>query len=734
MTPDPPGPDESSSPSVSESLRRLNDEELAALSHLGQLWREVPGMRHPRLPVDPSLERSGVMPTPTRFGRFAPISMFQLGGPGEIVASEEAESVTSAPTRTLHRLRRIVMGPSLTSSAVIHERMRKLIALPVLSGDLLSSVAYGPEAMITVLVLAGSGALAFELPLALGLVALMIVVGISYRQTIRAYPSGAGSYIVALENLGELAGLAAAAGLITDYILTVSVSVSAGVASVTSALPGLRPATVLLSVLVIAILLAGNLRGVRQAGKLFALPTFLFLTAMVALIVAGIIKVAQRDFTSVPPPHLTAVALLTPLLILRAFASGATSMTGIEAVSNAVPAFRPVQWRNARAVLTMMVGALVLLFTGLVVLIHFQGLVPTSNSTLLSELASGVFGHGAMYGFIQGATALELVFAANTAFNDFPRVLYILARDDHAPRAFLRMGDRLAFSNGIIVLAVAATVILVGFGGRTESLIPLYAVGVFLAFTLSQAGMVTHWWRKRDSHWRKSMVINGLGALASGGVLIIAAVTKFTGGAWVVLLLVPLLTTLLLQIRMHYGAVREETSLTAMSSAGQGDLVPTAAPEAPLPANGHTRRANQRVGKPGEVDHLLIVPMAHIDIPSVRALCYAVSFGQPVLALHVSPEEPEADAFKRAWDRWGAQVPLEVVVSPYRAVVGPIVHYLEALHAQHPEVTLNVVVPELRVRHWWHRVLHDRLGQRIRRAVEHHVGIAVSEVPFHLSR
>jgi amino acid transporter len=322
--------------------------------------------------------------------------MFQVEGPREISATERAEDNQSATGRILHELRRIVLGPSLASSAVVHERMRKLIALPVLSGDLLSSVAYGPEAMIAVHVLAGSGALRLELPVGFCLLALMIIVGASYRQTIRAYPSGGGSYIVATDNLGEIPGLAAAAGLMTDYILTVSVSVAAGVAAVTSALPSLRPETVLVGVAVIAVLLAGNLRGVRQAGNLFAIPTFLFLSAMAVLIVAGFVKASSRDFTALPAPHLTAVAVLGPLLILRAFASGATSMTGIEAVSNAVPAFQPVQWRNARTVLSVMVTILVLLLLGLLVLVHLQGLVPNSHETLLSQLAAGVIGRGAL--------------------------------------------------------------------------------------------------------------------------------------------------------------------------------------------------------------------------------------------------------------------------------------------------------------------------------------------------
>ena len=416
---------------------------------------------------------------------------------------------------------------------------------------------------------------------------------------------------------------------------------------------------------------------------------------------------------------------------MRAFASGATSMTGIEAVSNAVPVFRPVQWRNARTVLTSMVAILIVLFVALLVLIHLEGLVPNNSQTLLSQLAAEVLGRGAMYGFIQGATALELVFAADTAFNGLPRVLFFMARNDHAPRAFLRMGDRLAFSNGIILLAVASMLVLVAFHGRTESLIPLFAVGVFLAFTLSQAGMVTHWWRIRSAHWRKSMAINTLGAVASGLVLVTAAVTKFLGGAWVVVAAVPLLTLLLLRIKAHYASVEEQTSV-ADGWRDDLELVPTLPSEGPV--GDHRALRPDAAATPEGVRHFLVVPLAHIDLPSMQALAYAVSFGQPTLVLHVSPEEVEAERFQTAWDRWGAHVPLEVVVSPFRAVVGPIVNYLEVLHSQRPDLTLTVIVPELKVKRWWHGLLHDHLGERLRHALEHHDGIAVTDVPFHLLR
>lgn len=717
------------SPSVSEALRPLSDTELSSLGAIGTRWREDFPAGTPPLPIDPSLERASAPPDSSRLGRFAPISLFQVEGPEQLVATGIAEEEGSRAARAKRRLRRVLLGPPLASSAVTHERMRKLIALPVLSGDLLSSVAYGPEALVAILLIAGTSALRFEIPLSIGLVALMLLVGVSYRQTIRAYPSGAGSYIVASANLGEIPGLVAGVGLITDYVLTVAVSVAAGVAAVTSAAPVLHSQTTLLCLLVVVVLVGGNLRGVRQAGRLFASPTYIFLAAMAILIVGGISKVADRGFTTLPPPHVSATASLGLLLVMRAFASGATAMTGIEAVSNAVPVFRSVQWRNARTTLTWMVGILIVLFSLLMALVHLQGVVPTRNQTLLSELTSSIYGRGVLYWIIQSATALVLVFAADTAFNDFPRVLFYMARNDHAPRAFLRMGDRLVFSNGILVLGVLASVILLVFRGRTDSLIPLFAVGVFLAFTLSQSGMVVHWWRLRDRHWRKSMGLNALGAAASGVVLVTAAMTKFTEGAWVVVVGIPVLTILLLRIRNHYKVVERQTSIAGTEAADwRWDLL-----EEPSMIREAGRLALPRAGRPGSVKHVVLIPISRIDRPSLKALSYAASLGKPTLALHISPEEAEAARFRKAWDRLGSPVPLEVVVSPHRALVAATLNYVEALHALHPELTLTVVVPYVLVVGRWRRLLHSRIGKHLREALEAHEDVAVTEIPFRVS-
>ncbi|MFE9959373.1 APC family permease [Micromonospora sp. NPDC005299] len=693
----------------------LGPEERAALGRIGERWREPRGPDE--LPVDPTLGRSGRPPRPSRFGRLVPIEMFTVEEPDELVATEPAHLPGSRAGRLLTRVRRTLFGPPISSASVLYERMRKLVALPVLSSDLLSSVAYGPEAMLGVLVLAGSAALGLSLPLAALLVVLMVAVGLSYRQTIPAYPHGAGSYIVASDNLGRTSGLAAAAGLMLDYVLTVSVSVAAGVHAVTSALPALAPVTVPLGVLVIALLLAGNLRGVRTAGNLFVLPTYAFVVTVLALLVVGYAGAAGRGFAPVSPPPVPAAEGLGLLLVLRAFSSGAVSMTGIEAVSNAVPAFRPTEWRNARATLGWMVAMLVVLFAGLVGLIHLDGLVPQPGETLLSQLGRVTFPTGPWYAFLQATTALILLLAANTAFNDFPRLLFFMARDGHAPRRFLHMGDRLAFSNGLVALSLAAGLIFVAFRGNTASLIPLYAVGVFLAFTLSQAGMVVHWRRRRGPGWHRRLVLNAVGATLSGLVLLTAAVAKFSEGAWVVVVAVPLLVLLFRRIHRHYAALHDALALHP--------------PAPPGPAGPAGSAEGEEL--PQEVRHLVVVPVARLNRASLRALAYAASLGQPTLAVHIAPEEAESDRFREQWRAWGDHLRLETIVSPYRAVIGPLAHYLEALHTTRPELTLTVIVPEVVLRHAWHRPLHSRAEHRLRAALRALPGVVVTSVPVHLA-
>ncbi|MFJ2671402.1 APC family permease [Streptomyces sp. NPDC087525] len=613
--------------------------------------------------------------------------------------------------------------------------MRKLIALPVLSADALSSVAYGPEALLAVLVLGGTAGLAYSVPVALAIIFLMLAVGLSYRQTIRAYPQGGGSYIVATDNLGRVPGLVAAAGLMTDYVLTVAVSVSSGMAAVTSAVPGLADDAVLIGVLVIAVLLAGNLRGVRQAGALFAAPTYAFIIAIAALVAVGVYDAAGRDLEPVPTPPLHAVEGVGLLLVMRAFASGSTAMTGIEAISNAVPAFKPVSWRNARTTLSWMIGLLIALFAGTMAMVYLEGVIPESQETVLSQLAHRSFGSGPMYVVTQAATALVLLLAANTAYNDFPRVLYLLARDNHAPRIFLRLGDRLAFSNGIILLSVAAVCVYVAFEGKTASLIPLYAVGVFLAFTLSQSGMVMHWWRGRDRHWRKSLCFNATGALLSAVVFITAGITKFTEGAWLAILTVALFLLVTTRIRRHYDQVAEALRLHPQTiEVPSRTITPQPCAEPPPGAGAPSARTKypETEETPEEIRHLSVVPVDALHQASMRALAYAASLQQPLLVLHVSPSDEDAERFREAWRLWGDHLPLRIVLSPYRATVAPLISYLESLHHQRPDLTITVILPEIVERHWWHRLLHSPLAGRLRRALRSLPKIVVTTVPFHV--
>lgn len=693
-----------------------DEAELDVLRDLGRHWAGAIGDREKwarALPVDPTLRHDAEEVGPRRLSRLVSV----------------AEPHRSEDQAWGARLRRLILGPPLRSTAIAFERIRKLVALPVLSADALSSVAYGPQALLAVLVLAGSGGLALSLPIGGAIAFLMLAVGISYRQTIRAYPHGGGSYIVATDNLGRVPGLVAAAGLMTDYILTVAVSVAAGVAAITSAIPSLSAEVVPLGLGAIALLLAGNLRGVRQAGSLFALPTYAFLLAVFAVIAVGLGQAAGRGFAPTPHPALAATEGVGLMLALRAFSSGATAMTGIEAISNAVPVFKEPRWRNARTTLTWMVGLLVALFAGVLVLAHLDGVVPSADETVLSALAHRSFGGGPLYAFTQAATAAVLLLAANTAFNDFPRVLYLMARDSSAPRMFLHKGDRLAFNNGIALLAVCAGVVLVAFGGKTDALIPLYAVGVFLAFALSQAGMVVHWRRHHDAHWRKSMFINGVGAVLSAIVFLIAGITKFTAGAWLAIVVVGTIVVVCLGIRRHYEVVRKAVALRP----GAGEF-PRRVVE---PSGGNGRRwqaesVEENEESPEELRHLTVVALSALDLPGLRALAYAASLRHPLLALHVSTDEEQGRRFQDEWNAWGDHLPLELVPSPYRATIAPMIDYIEALRRQRPDVTLTVIVPELVVRHWWQRILHSKTAPRLRRALRPLPKIVITTVPFHL--
>jgi amino acid transporter len=709
-------------------LPALDDRSVASLRAVGRQW---PGRTdggdsaRRRLPVDPGL-RYLPQTAPLR-SSFIPIRSARAGEQDGV----EATPIGGAPDSTLGRAeylaRRVLVGPPLRSTAVAEERMRNSLALPVLSPDALSSVAYGPEAMLAILVLAGSSELKLSLPIGAVLVVLMISVGVGYRQVIRAYPHGGGSYIVASDSLGPKWGLLAGAGLIVDYILTVAVSVASGVAAITSALPSVSSAAVPIGLAVILLLVIGNLRGVRSAGALFAAPTYLFVVAIGMIVVVGLVKSGAHGFQPIPPPPRQATEALGLLLILRAFSSGATAMTGIEVISNAVPVFKPPEADNARRTLSVMLALLVAMFIGVVVVAYLDGAAPGSE-TVLSQVAHHALGGGVLYGYVQFATTLVLLIAANSAVNGFPRLLYFMARDGYAPKAFLHMGDRLTFSVGIVVLAVPAAILYAGFGGQTEPLIPLFAVGVFVAFTLAQSAMVVFWRRHHEPGWQRALAINLLGAILSGAVVLIAAVTKFTAGAWIVVVLIPLIILFCLSVHRHYMLAHEALVPDPCDPAVLSSAVPAADREAQVP------RPVESQDVPTEVSHLVVVPVSVLDLAALHALAYAASLAVPVLAVHISPSPDETERFRRYWQIWGDHLPLEVVASPYRATAAPLANYIEALHRERPEITLTVVVPEVVTKHRWQMLLHARHGPRLRRMLIRQPGIVITSVPFHLPR
>ncbi|HZL47512.1 MAG TPA: APC family permease [Solirubrobacteraceae bacterium] len=685
-----------------------------------QVWERA-------LPVDRRLDF--VDPRQLRSGRFLHIRSARRGGrDDELEATARAGEGDSRSGRVAYAMRRVLIGPALRSTAIAEERMGRLLALAVLSPDALSSVAYGPEAMMAILVLAGSGELKLSLPIGAAIAVLMLSVGLGYRQVIRAYPHGGGSYVVASDNLGAPWGLLAGAGLILDYILTVAVSVASGVEAVTSAIPSLASATVPIGLVVIVLLVAGNLRGTREAGAAFAAPTYLFVAAIAMIVIAGMVKASSHGFHPAPAAPHRATEALGLLLVLRAFASGATAMTGIEVISNAVPVFRPPESKHARQTLSVMLALLISMFVGVVLVAHFDGATPGGSQTVLSKIAHDSVGGGALYGFVQVATALVLLVAANSAFNGFPRLLYLMARDSYVPRLFLRMGDRLAFSNGILVLAVPAAMIYAAFGGHTEPLIPLFAIGVFLAFTLAQSAMVVHWSRHRERGWRAALATNLLGAILSALVVLIAAITKLTQGAWVVIVLIPVIVLACRRVHAHYEHARR--ALTPRPGAEEPRRPVRVAP--PRLASHISERLAEAQDDPAEVHSFAVVPVAVLDLAALHALAYAVSLSQPVLALHVSPSEEEAERFQRSWQAWGDHLPLEVVVSPYRATVAPLANYIAALHRQRPDVTLTLVVPEIVVAKPWQRILHNQIAARLRASLIAYEGIIITTVPFHL--
>lgn len=610
------------------------------------------------------------------------------------------------------RLKRVVIGEPLETAAASHERLTKVKALAVLSSDALSSVAYATEEIMRVLLLAGTVALSASLPIGAVLVVLLFIVGFSYRQTIRAYPAGGGSYIVAKDNLGTLPGLAAGGSLLISYILTVAVSIAAGVEALVSAYPVLDDSAVALGLAAILTITLINLRGIRESGTIFMLPTYAFLGCMAALLVGGFMRYGFGP-PAEPRTVVEATQPLTLFLMLRAFASGGAALTGVEAISDGVPAFQKPEWVNAQKTLTAMVVVLAITFSGITYLANRVGAMPSTGEggraaeTVVSQVARAVFGDGPLYYVVQYATFLILFLAANTAYSDFPRLAYFLGRDRFLPRQFTFRGDRLAYSVGIVVLGIASGVVLWAFGGEISLLIPLYAFGVFSAFTLSQSGMVVRWWRRREPGWRTSLFFNGTGALATFLVLLVVATTKFLDGAWMVVVLLPLLIVLFRSINSHYSQAEDELAV-----------------ETPL--------------DPDEISHIVLVPISSLDQVALQTLAYARSIARDtddiVMAVHISDDPEAAERLRRQWEEWQNGVPLTIIESPYRSLVGPLLAYIDTVHGQNPRKTLSVVLPEMVPAHWWEQLLHNQTALRLKGALLFRPGVVVTSVPYHLRR
>ena len=644
-------------------------------------------------------------------------------------------------------LKRLLVGKAKRTEQAIHERLTKKTGLAVFASDALSSTAYATEEILLVLAVAvaygQTHAFTYVVPITLVIATVLGIVATSYRQTIYAYPSGGGAYIVAKENLGTYAGLVAAAALLVDYVLTVSVSISAGVAAITSAALGTRFAfindhKVFLCLIVIAFIAIANLRGVRESGALFAGTTYSFVISFLFMIAYGMIHYFLYPH-SAPPISTESLKLaegyhlqpVTLFLLLGAFANGCVALTGTEAISNGIPAFKQPEARNAATTLTWMAVLLATMFIGTSVMAYFYHVHPLENETVVSQFARIIFKGpmGWFYYVIQGTTALILVLAANTSFADFPRLSSLLARDRFMPRQFATRGDKLVFSNGIIILAIFSAILVAAFGGDTSRLIPLYAVGVFLSFTLSQLGMVRHWLkagraqraagasheesaannpsrfadeRKQVRHWRKSILINGVGAIATFIVLIVLIITKFIHGAWIVVALIPLLVMMFRAIHRHYQELGKQLTMEGI----QG-LRP--------------------------IRHEVIVPISGIHRGVVRALEYAKAIApEHVTALYINIDEETTTKLREKWHQLGGGVELVVLASPYRSLVGPLIRYLDRRMKAHPDQMLTVVLPEFIPAKWWQHLLHNQTSLLLKGALLFKPEVIVTSVPYHL--
>ncbi|MEO7994193.1 MAG: APC family permease [bacterium] len=620
----------------------------------------------------------------------------------------------------LRTIKKLLVGRPLRTAQAHHERLTNPIALAIFASDALSSTAYATEEILMTLTLAGSMAVAITMPIAVAIAVLIAIVTLSYRQLIFAYPEGGGAYTVARENLNVAAGNVAGASLLIDYVLTVAVSTAAGIAALTSAVPSLHDYRVALGLLVVLLVTFGNLRGVRESGALFAIPSFIFIASFLGLIGWGIVRHATGQIMPLEymEGHLEAAHEHTPfiaisaLLILRGFSSGCTALTGLEAISNGTTAFRPPESRNAATVMGWMSIILAVLFIGLSFLAIKYHVLPFNSSqegyqTVVSQIAEAVSGgRGFFYYLIQASTMVILMLAANTAFAGFPRLASLLARDGYLPHQFGTLGDKLVFTNGIAILAFASMALLVIFGGDTHALIPLYAIGVFLSFTIAQIGMVVKWRRERTAGWHYSATVNAIGATLTGIVLIVISYTKFLSGAWIVIVLIPLLIGLFYAIQHHYRIVAGQLSL-------DGYVLPPSHPD--------------------QVSHVVLIPISGLHRGVVLALRYARSLAtDDVRAVYVNLNQATTDRLVDRWGEWGLGIPLVILESPYRSILEPLMTYVDRIQEEPDVDFITVLLPEFVNAHWWEGLLHNQTALMIRTFLHFHQGVVVTSVRMHL--
>ncbi|MDR3541606.1 MAG: APC family permease [Desulfosporosinus sp.] len=607
----------------------------------------------------------------------------------------------------MFRLKNFIIGKPLNNSLLAHEKLTKIKALAVYSSDALSSVAYATEEILWVLAPLGAFALTFSLPIAGAILLLLVALILSYRKTIFAYPSGGGAYNVAKDNLGQIPGLVAGTSLVIDYILTVAVSTASGVAAITSAIPSLLPHTVALCLFFVIMLMIVNLRGIKEAATLFTLPTYIFIVSLLTLIVIGIYK--RTLGLPIPMAPLNPIlgsapqSYITLWILAKAFSAGCTALTGVEAISNGVPNFKEPRSHNAALTLAAMGAIIVFLFGGATFLAQTLQVTPNFNETVISQIAQLLTGRGWFYYSLQASTAAILILAANTSYNDFPLVFSLIAKDGYVPRQFSARGDKLVFSNGIIALSAFSAVLLIVFHGDTHALIPLYAVGVFLSFTLSQVGMVVHWYKTKEIDWQGNIMVNGLGATLSGVALTVIATTKFGHGAWFIIVLIPILVLTLLKIHKHYLEIDKELSV---------DL-------------DHTYEHPEHIK--------VVVPVAEFTRVVANTIEYAVSISNDITAVHIVLDDEKAEKLKAKWAIYYPGISLIMISSPYRAMLAPLLDYLNEVEKSiQPYELIMILIPEFITPKWWQYFLHNQSGWILKSVLLLNKSYVIASVPYHL--